>query len=215
MRALLATFAALLAAAPVAAQQSAAHAHHDPDDKVQGAALPAGWHARTDRDQPLDQVKFVSMGTGFHATLGPAAVFYNPQWSKSGDYQVAARFVQTKAPRHPEAYGIVIGGSKLDAPEQAYSYFLVRGTGEYFIATRKGADRTKLVDWTAHPAIQKQDAEGKQNNVLGAKVQGDQVIFTVNGTEVARRPKSEILTNGVFGFRINHNLDVHVEPVTR
>lgn len=211
MRPLLLAVATLSLAVPAAAQQSGNS--NDPDRVVQGGKLPAGWSARVDRDQPLDRVKFVPMGTGFHATMGPAAVFYNPEWKKSGDYRVSASLTQTKAPTHPEAYGIVLGGNGLEGADQAYSYFLVRGTGQYFIATRKGGTVTKVVDWTSHDAVKKQDEAGKQTNVLGAEVRGADVIFTVNGTEVARRPKGEVLTEGLFGFRINHNLDVHLDQI--
>lgn len=214
MRTLLVALTTLAIAAPLSAQQ---RANPDPDNVVKGGGqFPAGWHARVDRDQPADQVVFTTMGNGYHATMGPAAVFYNPAVAKSGAYKVSARFTQTKAPRHPEAYGIVIGGSDLAGPDQAYTYFIVRGTGEYFIATRRGAERVKVVDWTAHDAIQKQDAtSGKQTNVLGAEVVGNEVIFTANGTEVDRRPKGEVLADGLFGFRINHNLDVHIDQVTQ
>ena len=216
MRLLLAPLALVLVAAPLAAQQ---HQHPqprnaDPDNVVQPAgALPAGWQARTDRGQPIDQLSFTASGRGFHAVMGPAAVLYNPTQTRSGDYKVAYTFTQTKAPAHPEAYGLVIGGSDLAGANQSYSYFLVRGGGEYFLATRKGDQRTVIQNWVANPAIKKQDATtGAQTNVLGAEVRGDEVIFTINGAEIARRPKNEILTDGVVGFRVNHNLDVHVEP---
>jgi len=211
MRTLLLTLTALVLAVPAGAQQRATA---DPDNKVEGGGkFPAGWSARVDRDQPADKVVFRSMAGGFHATMGPAAVFYNAKNARSGDYKVAARFVQTKAPAHPEAYGLVLGGKNLDKADQQYSYFLVRGNGQYFIATRKGAERTVVSNWTASDAITKQDEAGKAANVLGAEVKGNEVIFTVNGKEVARRPKSEILTDGVFGYRVNHNLDVHIDPV--
>lgn len=213
MRKIFVAFAALLLAVPAAAQQRASA---DPDNAVKGGGVfPAGWSARVDRDQPAARVVFTTMGDGFHAIMGPAAVFYNPAWTKAGDYAVSTRFTQTKAPVHAEAYGIVLGGSDLAGAGQAYTYFLVRGTGQYFIATRKGAERTVLVNWTPNEAVQKQDAAGKQVNVLGARVAGDEVIFTVNGTEVARRPKSEVATDGIFGFRVNHNLDVHIDQVKR
>lgn len=210
MRLLLSALLTLGLATPALGQQQ-----HDPDNKVAGGALPAGWSARVDRDQPADQVKFVAMGKGYHATMGPAAVFYNPAWGKKGNYDVSASFTQTRAPAHPEAYGLVIGGSDLGGAGQAYTYFLVRGTGQYFIATRKGAERTVLVNWTASDAVKKQDEAGKQSNVLGVAVKGDQVVFTANGDEVTRLPKSQVLTDGLWGFRVNHNLDVHVEPVSR
>lgn len=207
MRTAIFSLAAVLAAAPAAAQQ--------PATPADSSRLPAGWSVRVDRDRPADDVVFTTMGDGFHATTGPAAVFYNPGWTRSGDYQAAARFTQTRAPAHPEAYGIVIGGSDLDAPDQAYSYFLVRGTGEYFIATRTGAERAVVVPWTAHDAIAPQDEQGRQVNLLGVRVDGDEVVFTANGREVARRPAREVRTDGLFGFRVNHLLDVHIDRVSR
>ncbi|HET7273731.1 MAG TPA: hypothetical protein VFI91_01040 [Longimicrobiaceae bacterium] len=212
MRAFLAVVVAASFAVPLAAHAQV----EDPDNTVaDGGVLPAGWSARVDGNGSLDNVRFVEVADGYHATMGPAAVFYNQDWGKSGDYEVSARMTQMIAPRHPEAYGLVIGGANLDEPTQSYSYFLVRGTGEYFIATRNGDERVKIVDWTAHPAIEKQDDEGTQTNVLGIEVSGDQVIFSVNGTEVTRRPTAEIATNGLFGFRINHNLDVMIDQVDR
>ena len=211
MRLLLASLTLALAATPLAAQQPR---NSDPDVLVKPAgAMPAGWQARTDRNAPATGLSFVAAGRGFHAATGPAAVLYNPAQTRSGNYKVAYTFTQTKAPAHPEAYGLVIGGADLAGPNQAYSYFLVRGGGEYFLATRKGDQRTVIQNWVANPAIKKQDATtGAQTNVLGAEVRGNEVIFTVNNVEIARRPKNEILTDGLVGFRVNHNLDVHIEP---
>jgi hypothetical protein len=207
MRTAILILAAIIAAAPAAAQQ--------PTTSASAGRLPAGWSVRVDRDRPADDVAFTTMGDGFHATTGPAAVFYDPDWTRSGEYRVSARFTQTRAPAHPEAYGIVIGGTIMDGPDQAYSYFLVRGTGEYFIATRTGAERTVVVPWTPHEAIAPQDEQGRQVNVLGIRVDGDEVVFTANGREVARRPAREIRTDGVVGFRVNHRLDVHIDQVSR
>jgi len=72
-----------------------------------------------------------------------------------------------------------------------------------------------VVNWTAHPAIVKQGADGEQMNTLGVEVQGNNVVFTVNGTEVTRLQKSQLHTDGLFAFRIGHNLDVDVDQITR
>jgi hypothetical protein len=110
----------------------------------------------------------------------------------------------------------MLGGSNLAGDTQTYSYFLVRNQGEYFIANREGNARPiTVVNWTANPAIVKQGPEGRQTNTLGVQVQGDNVIFTVNGTEMTRLPKSKIHTEGLYGFRIGHNLDVDVDQVSR
>lgn len=229
MRTLLLALAALVAALPAAAQQT--HPHGQPQQQpqptphVQGqpassqapdhTRYPAGWAVRTDRDGPRDQVWLMDHGGGeLHAATGPVgAVYYNSGWARQGDYTYAARFRQPKASQHPEAYGLVIGGSGLDGAEQRYSYFLVRQTGEFFIADRKGDARTKVVDWTPHAAIRKVEGATGAENVLGVAVQGADVVFSVNGQEVARRPKSELSTDGVAGFRVNHNLEVFIDQV--
>ncbi len=208
-------FIAMVAALAVATPALAQHQHGPGHAAHRGGEFPAGWSARTDRDAPLDDVHFMTHGEGFHAITGPAAVFYNPEWSKSGEYRVAARLAQTKAPEHLESYGLVIGGRQLDSPEQSYTYFLVRQTGEYFIARRNVTERNVMVNWTAHPAIQEADESGRAANVLGIEVAGQEVIFRVNGTEVTRRPRSELETDGLFGFRINHHLDVMIDQVDR
>src|SRR5437660_1067284 len=65
--------AGLLLAFPLATAAQGA----DPTNAVAGGgSLPRGWHAHTDRDAPLANVKFVVMGAGYHATLGPAAIFW-------------------------------------------------------------------------------------------------------------------------------------------
>ena len=147
--------------------------------------------------------------------MGSAGTFYNAAWTKTGDQKFSARLTQLKAPTHPISYGLMIGGTNLAGPMQTYSYFLVRNQGEFFIANREGDARpTTVVNWTANAAIQKQGADGKQTNTLAIQVQGDNVIFMVNGTEVTRLPKSRLHVDGMFGFRIGHNLDVDVDQVS-
>jgi hypothetical protein len=189
---------------------------NDPDRAVAGnGKFPAGWSVRPDRGA-ADQLQFSQTGDVYHFTMGSAGTFYNSAWTKSGDYQFSARLTQKAAPSHPISYGLMIGGSNLAGDTQTYSYFLVRNQGEYFIANREGNARPiTVVNWTANPAIVKQGADGRQTNTLGIQVQGDNVIFTVNGTEMTRLPKSKIHADGLYGFRIGHNLDVDVDQVKR
>lgn len=219
MRTLILALAALAAAAPAAAQQ---HQHGQPARqpaaaqaaKPDHAAYPPGWAVRADRGARADSVWLMDHGTELHAATGPVgAVYYNAGWAKSGDYTYAARFRQPKASRHPEAYGLVIGGSGLDGAEQRYSYFLIRQTGEFFIADRRGETRTKVVDWTPHAAINKVEGNAGASNVLGVAVRGADVVFSVNGQEVARRPKAGLSTDGIAGFRVNHHLEVFIDQV--
>src|SRR5205809_5849302 len=76
---------------------------HDPDAKIAGGGtLPTGWRARTDKNRPLADAKIQTMGTGLHATLGPAVILWRDRELGAGNSPVAARFTQTGNPRPPE-----------------------------------------------------------------------------------------------------------------
>ncbi|HXF96778.1 MAG TPA: hypothetical protein VNI61_11825 [Gemmatimonadales bacterium] len=199
-------------------------AQADPDRPVTGGGtLPAGWRAQTDwnlranQAPSLENVKFAAMGNGYHATLGPAAIFWRDADTVSGDYHVVAAITQTRNPEHPEAYGILVGGRDLAGDGQAYTYFLVRAyDGKYSIRRRAGQKvrPTALVEWTAHDAVMKADsATGRATNELAILVRGGRVSFLVNGREVHQTDAKDVDTAGIVGYRVNHNLDVHLGPI--
>lgn len=203
----------LLAAAPLSAQMK----EHDPDKKAEGGAMPVGWSGRTDRENTkLADAKFVTMGTGFHVTSGPAAIYWRDANKVSGPFTASATFTQTKAPTHPEAYGIFFMGKDLSGAEQNYAYVLVRGDGKVMVKHRAGKDVHTVMDWTENAAVHKQDAAGKATNTVTVDAsRSDSVRLKVNGTQVASMAGSHMgSTDGYVGLRVNHNLDVHVSDFT-
>src|SRR3989441_13354352 len=105
-------------------------AQADPDAKVKGGgAFPPGWHVRTDKNKPTADVRFVRMGGGFHVTLGPAVVLWRDADRATGSYSASATLTQTNKPRHPEGYGLIIGGRRPGDARNPYSFFFVRGGG--------------------------------------------------------------------------------------
>jgi hypothetical protein len=188
----------------------------DPNNAVAGGgSLPTGWHARTDRNAPTTNMKFVAMGAGYHATLGPAIIVWRDADTVSKSYHTVATFTQTKAPRHPEAYGLLFGGRDLAGPSQRYTYFLVRGDGTFLVKRRVG-DSTFAVtpDWTPNAAVAKADsATGAATNELGVAVQGDSVRFLINGKDVYATKAANVDVAGIVGYRVNHNLDVHLKAL--
>lgn len=191
-------------------------AQADPDAQVAGGgSLPPGWNAHTDRGVPLTNVKFTAMGSGYHVTLGPAVVLWRDADQATGDYHVVATFAQTKNPRHPEGYGLIIGGSHLADAENRYTYFLVRGDGTFLIKRRVTGDSTAKVtpDWTASDAVVKADSAGRATNELSILVKGGKVSFLVNGKEVYSADAAGLDTRGSVGYRVNHNLDVHLSAL--
>ena len=215
--------AASVMAAPLAAQTTPAPTsggnmggmmHDDPDKMVNGGLKVPGWQARFDRPGAKpEQVSFTRMGTGYHVTAGPAAIYYSAKDAASGAYTVAASFTQMKAPTHPEAYGLFAGGQNLQGAAPSYVYFIVRGDGKYMVKHRANAtDVHTLVDWTANPAVKAAGADGKATNALEIRVAADTVRFVANGTQVAAVARSEAgAMAGTAGVRVNHNLDVHVD----
>lgn len=210
MRRTLASMSLLLVAAvPLSAQGK----DKDPDHKIAGGALPAGWSGRTDRpNQKLEDAKFVTMGSGFHVTSGPAAIYWNDKSAVKGPFTASATFRQTKKPEHPEAYGMIFSGNKLDTPEQTYYYILVRGDGKVLLNHRAGADVHKIMDWKEVASAKKEDANGAATNTIGIDAtKPDSVRLLVNGVQVAALPGSHAgSTDGIVGLRVNHNLDVHI-----
>lgn len=189
---------------------------NDPDRGVAGGGdLPAGWSLRTDKGTRADQVKFVAMGQGYHVTLGPRTIFYREADTAHGAYSVTATFSQTEGPRHAEAYGLIFGGSNLQDDDQQYSYFLIRGNGQFLIKNRTGSKASSVSgSWTAHSAIQAQDDAGKCTNTLSVEVGDEQVRFLINGEEVYTGSVDQFQVEGIAGLRANHNLDLHIEGFT-
>ena len=180
-------------------------------DKAAGPPLPAGWSMRLDKPDAPTPPKFFPAGDGLHVTSGPAAIYYQPAEVMKGDYRISATFTQTKAPQHPEAVGLFIGGKNLEAAEQEYGYLLVRGDGKYAIKHRAGAEVHTIQDWVEHAKVTKQDAAGKATNTLSVEVLGDKVRMLINGDEIRSfERKNFFQTQGMLGMRINHYLDVHI-----
>lgn len=215
MRRPLATLALLvLAAVPLAAQGKAA----DPDKKVDGRALPAGWEGRTDNaNAKLSDVKFTApAGGGYFITSGPAAIYWRAKDKVKGPFTATATIHQLKAPTHPEGFGIFFMGRSLNAADQNYAYLLVRGDGKVMVKHRAGKDVHTIIDWTDNAAVGKQDANGASANTLTVDAtRPDSLRLLVNGKQVAAIEGSHLGgTDGIVGLRVNHNLAVHVADFT-
>jgi hypothetical protein len=211
MRRILMAAALLAAAAPVAAQQHDAH-HAAGSHHAAGGEFPDGWHGRVDREnQKIEDVRFMAMGSGFHAITGPHVILWNPVHAGEGAYTAMATFAQTKAPERLEGYGLLVGGQQLDQTAQDYLYFLIRHDGSYMIRHRAGSEIHTLTNWTQHDAIQKATASDGSSNVLAIESGAEQVRFLINGQVVSAIDRVPMLnTNGVVGFRVGHHLDVHI-----
>ena len=183
------------------------------------AQTPQGWKMRVDRstaasdpDAPGD-IKFVTMGSGFHATNPQAAVYWNPANTATGDYTLKGTVTLMKPSGHTNYYGLVFGGSGLEGAQQRYLYFVVAQNGTWLIKRRDGDSTSIVSPKTPNDAVKKPDASGKSTNALEVRVGADKIDFVVNGEVVHSEPKSGAMANtdGSYGIRVNHLLEVQVD----
>ena len=215
------TVAALAASSMIAPSAARAQGGADPDARVAGGIAVPGWTGRVDmpdRGQRIQQVRFVEMGDGFHLTGGPHAILWNPANRATGDYDVKARFTKTPASRstHEESYGLFIGGSSLDGGDQNYLYCVVFGTGSTMVRHRAGSETHTLLGKTADPVISTMGDRGATDEIE-MWVRGGRVGCTINGKEMFSAARADMIgpgklvsTDGIFGLRASHNLDIHV-----
>jgi len=183
------------------------------------AQAPKGWKLRVDRSTEASDpdaagdIKFVTQGSGFHATNPQAAVYWNPSNTASGAYTLKGTFTLMKPSGHINYYGLIFGGSGLEGADQKYLYFLVAQNGTWLIKSRDGASTANVVGRTPNDAVKKPDDTGKSTNALEVRVGADKVDFVVNGTVVNSSPKTGALakTEGIYGIRVNHLLEVQID----
>ena len=124
---------------------------------------------------------------------------------------------------HPHPYGIVIGGNDMGTPQATYLYCAAYGNGT-FIVRGFGPAAFKMNGGRgeANPAVHK--APGKDQPVtqeIEMSVKGDNVTCSINGTQVASYPKSDVVgagklksTDGVYGIRFAHNTEATVSGLS-
>ena len=183
------------------------------------AQAPKGWKLRIDRSTSASDpdaagnIKFMAMGSGFHATTPQAAVFWNPANTAAGTYTLKGTFTLLAPSSHVNYYGLVFGGSELDGSGQNYLYFMVAQNGTWLLKHRTNDGSTETVSQMSNAVVKKPDETGKSTNALEVRVKADMVDYVVNGTVVHSTPKTGLTakTDGIYGFRVNHVLDVQID----
>ena len=182
------------------------------------AQAPAGWKVRIDRSQSAEDpdntpnLKFVTMGKGFHVTGGPAGTFWSPAQTAAGSYTAKATFTLMRPSPHVNYYGLIFGGGQLEGAAQNYIYFLVGQDGTFIVRHRAGEAVREAVR-ASNNAVRQPGADGRSTNTVEVRVSGNTISYVVNGTVVHTTPKTGMTakTDGIVGLRVNHLLDVHIE----
>lgn len=190
---------------------------------VEEQTVPPNWSFRADRsdeeyvvgaDSTAD-IFFVTMTPGWHVTSGPAGIYYHPASTAAGDFTAVTEIHLFNPGSRREGFGLLIGGKDLDGPEQAYTYFLIRQGGEYLIKERTGDETRVITNWTSHPAIMSHSGAESDTakNKLSVRASGDEVEFLVNDQPVAALLRTDVMTDGIVGLRVNHGLNLHVSDL--
>ena len=184
------------------------------------AQSTAGWKVRADRSTSATdpdgagKIQFTAAGKGFHAVNPQAAVYWNPANTAKGAYTLKGTFTLNMPSGHNNYYGLVFGGRDLDGPNQSYLYFLIAQDGSFLVKRRAGDAKTDdVVAKTPNAAIKKPEAGGKSTNVLEVRVGADKIDYVVNATVVGSSPKTGLTTDGIWGIRVNHLLDVNIDEI--
>jgi hypothetical protein len=183
------------------------------------AQVAKGWMLRVDRSTEASDpdapgpIKLVTTASGFHVTTPQAAVFWNPANTATGNYTLKGTFKLMKSTGYLEYYGLIFGGSNLAAAGQEYLYFVITDDGTWLVKRRTGGTTQEVSDKTTSSAVKKPDANGSCINALEVRVMADKIDFVVNGAVVKTLPKTgpAAKTDGIYGLRINHHLDVEVD----
>jgi hypothetical protein len=204
-------------------------AQMDPDRVVPGGGIfAAGWQGKIDaasvtQGRTINDSKFAQEGTALHLTIGPAAVYWNPANTASGDYTVKGTFKEPKykdANSHPHPYGIFIGGTKMGTDQMTLVYCEPYGDGRILV---RGFNPTAtrgvftLMPPTANAAVAKAAADNSVTQNVQWTVKAGKATCSVNGTEVASYATADIVgpgkldsLDGVYGIRISHNVEAIV-----
>ncbi len=220
---------ALLVPAGMSAQMDHGQMQETARKVENGGIHAAGWQGMvdpTESGQKVSDAKLEKQGNDLHVVTGPAITYWNPANKASGDYTVKATFTEPKYMNlndHPHPYGIVIGGNDMGTPQATYLYCAAYGNGT-FIVRGFGPAAFKMNGGRgeANPAVH--TAPGKDQPVtqeIEMSVKGDNVTCSINGTQVASYPKSDVVgagklksTDGVYGIRFAHNTEATVSGLS-
>lgn len=196
-----------------------------------GAAAPSsekrgvlvdGWTGRLDpqatkQGRTLADAKFWSSGEDLRVEPGPPGIYWNPSLVARDEYTVSATFKANGAAPARETYGLFMGGSELDGRVPNYLYCSLYGAGMFSIRHRFGDELHTLVERRASEAIHRPDASGEATNEIAWRIDREHVACVINGIAVATFPREVLIgngklasTDGAYGLRVNHNLDVRV-----
>jgi hypothetical protein len=214
MRLVLASLIAVALAVPatLALQQDADVA------VANGGIHVAGWHGVAEGGD-INESRITGEGGTLALATGPAATYWNPENTASGDYTISATFTEAsqKAP-HPHPFGLFIGGKNLGTDSQSFLYCVAYRNGRYLVRGFRGSEVfTVSPSRASHDTVHQAAADQSVTQEIAWRVSGGTAECLVNGQVVGSYSQSDLVgdgklesTDGVFGIRIGHNVEATV-----
>lgn len=172
---------------------------------------PANWVATT--DQPADSTfAFVRMPPGWHMTMGPGGVLYEPRYVAEGSFTLETNIFHFPNSSAAE-YGLMLGGKDLDGGGARYVAFVARGDGSVAAWERTGGRDRMIAEWRRAEAVRATDGKNVVGNLLKLTVTPKEAVFKANGLDVLIVPLEGLNLDGQFGFRVGRGMNLHASTL--
>lgn len=193
-------FALLLSGAAQAQQKAPEHWVVIPDGRRTYA------NSTTASDSTL---WFVAMAPGWHVTMGPGGVLYDPRRFADGRFDAEFEFHLFPKSANNDA-GLFLGGTQTNGAVDRYTAFVIRADGAAAVVRREGTREIIVHPWTPVAAIAKPEGDATGRNVLRVSMDSAGVHFTVNGAAVHSWKRADLALDGQYGIRMGRDVNVHV-----
>ncbi len=187
---------------------------------AQGLAPPTGWKWVTDAparhgtslDPKEGEWLFGQMPPGWHITTRPGVILFEPGASARGRFVVEAETFLFPG-ESSAGFGLLLGGRDLESASPRYVGFVIRRDGSAAVERVTGGAplrRSLAVAWARHEAILTGAAKDAVKNLLRVELEADAATFLVNGAAVAKLPREGEELDGLVGFRIGADINIHI-----
>jgi hypothetical protein len=187
-----------------------------------GISVP-GWVGAVDAraqkaGQTINDTKMTQQGDALQVTTGPAASYWNPANTASGNYTVSATFTEAKYMNlntHPHPYGIFIAGHELGTDQASELYCAAYGDGKFIVRGFGPAAFQLNGPGEANAAVHKAAGPGQPvEQKIALSVKDGKVECAINDVTVASYDKASLVadgklksTDGIYGVRFAHNTE--------
>ncbi len=172
---------------------------------------PAAWQSKT--DTPTDTAfAFVRMPPGWHVTMGPGGVLYEPRYFAEGGFVLESQVFHFPNSSNGE-YGLMVGGSGLEGSNARYVVFAARGDGSVAAWERNGGRDRMLAEWRRAEAVRPSDGKDVVGNLLRLAVTSREAVLKANGLDVLILPLEGLSLDGQFGFRVGRGVNLHASTL--